>query len=544
MNSGLTWLELRQLRGGLRDLGRSPGRLIAALLVVGMLLLFIGMQMLMFSTIDPVRAHGMPPRGPGGWAAMLLGLVLYASYQNLDRGLSGELLTFTASEVDFLFAAPLPRRDVLVHRLVRLHVKSFFVVGLVVLWVGPQLRLEGAQHLRGMLCAAPLAAWLYFVFLTPAAVLAGVLAAHHPQRLRHLQVVARAGFTALGVTLGVALWSGGAQAILALLDGPVTRVLLYPLAVCWRGLASPFSGVPPSFQLELLGLGLLAAAVNLALVRRPENIYEPAIEASLTLHAIRSAMKSGDAQGAMALARQWRKRSRAVRALRPFGHGAMVLVWKGVAQVLRGPLVMGLLIGAIAITAGLISLGPHWRELAPHLAKYAPYVVIYALMLNSGAMFRQGQSELQRAELLQPLPLPSWKVVAAQLAPSVMLLTIVTFAGLSALVAFSPHADPKLCLAVALMEPPTAWLAALLGSLSAALLPGADNLVHRFVGTFLMMIALGFCLSWVIGVGVGFWMFGSSGLVVGLAAATAALLLAVPLTFAAGRLYRRFDPTD
>jgi hypothetical protein len=357
-------------------------------------------------------------------------------------GADERALAFTPAEVQFLFAAPITRRQ-LVH--VRLMRTQLLVLMNVVIWT---VVLRG-QGLDLSSWRRALALWVLFSTLhlhRLGAALATASAIKHGAAGRRRQLLALALFAAavLGVAWGVAsawpalerAWSFGAgalaHALLRTLDAPSSTVVMWP----FRAL------VEPSLALDALGWGraMLPAVALLALhylwvLRTDVAFEEAAVEASRrrlgtrdargdTRKDRRGAREASRADDAAPVTRQ----TRWTPPLAPTGAPLVAIVWKNAVALLRsGQLVRQLvLFSALALAALAVAAR---NERAAALAS-GMATVWGGLLLVFGPMWIRFdlRQDLPQLAVLRALPLSGREIVAAQVASSATALTVLQVA--------------------------------------------------------------------------------------------------------------------
>jgi len=545
-------LELRRAWNGLKRLGQSPVRLVVAVLVWGMALFGLAMQAItavLFNTLD--RGH-LPPPPPDAFAkleAAVFGLLLYLTWYLLDRAARDGLLAFSASDVDFLFPSPLPRRTVLGYKLLRDYLGLAAMTLFVGLFLSSQVSVLQGRLDRIVTTALP-GLWCYLVLVTTAGHLLTVLVTFHGDRFRQAPLLLKLGFGGLTAALvafatlartgsGLGGWSHGLMEVVRSTAG---RVLLLPLATAWEALVSPVAEPGGGFGLRLLLLAGLTVAAAVALLLRPENIYEPSVGASQFSTRLRQAMRGGDRRAVQALLAERRARQAGNSRLAPLGRAAGALLWRSFVGTFNQPLKSLLIYAFLAI--GLPLLLVTLTRDQPHLLRIAPLFTLYIAFTGGMATFRQHQGELRQADLLKPLPLPGWQVILAQLLPTMVAWTSFLLLGLGVLRWISPVVEPLAFDSVMLSLPGVVAALALLNVCLALIFPSATDQAQNAAagcGTMLCSLLLllpGFVLGSVMVYA------GRSGLAVGTACAAYFGLAALAELAVAHRLYRRFEPLD
>ena len=547
-------LELVRIWNGLKHLGRSPLRLVAAVLIWSLALFGVGMQVvaaLTMQAFDDLPRVGLATTSLPQLQAAVFGFLLYITYHILNMATTNGLLTFTASDVDFLFPAPIDRRVVLIYKLLRDYLVMAAVVLLVGLFLSSQVSLLGGRLDRILTVGLP-GLWLYLVCVQTVGHLLNLLLTFHGHRLRQVPLALKLSFVSLAVVLGLlaagtrstAGFAGWSRSLVDVLHSGAGRILLLPLVTAWEALLSPVSGVPAGLGLRLgivAGLGLGLAVV---LVRRPENIYEPSIGVSQFGSRLRQAVRDGDRAAVRALLLERRAKQQTRGRLAPWGRGAWALLWRSFVSTFTAPLRTLLLSALLAIGMPLFLVAMASASHQPHLLKVAPLLCLYIAYTGGMATFRQEQAELRRADLLKPLPLPAWQVIVAQMLPVTASWAGFLVLGLLVLRLAAPEVDPVAFWAVILSLPAIVAAMGLLNVCMALVFPAANDQTQTMVsgcGTMLLsMLVLGpglvlgavlTLLHW-IGPAIG-------GVTAGYFGVVALIELAV-----AHRLYRRFEPVD
>ncbi|MBI2297548.1 MAG: ABC transporter ATP-binding protein [Armatimonadetes bacterium] len=403
----------------------------------------------------------------------------------------------------------------------------------------------GACPSRTMLCAGA-ALFAYTVLLANVGTLLAVLITFHGERVKLLPGGVKAAFVALAAILATGWANGSAGAVVDTLQSASGTVICLPAALTWQFMAAGVLGAPAYAAVKLGVLYLLAGLSWLAVVRRPENLYEPSTDSAVFWYDVRQAMKTGSMASARALMLQ-RRRTRfrpGLSQLAPFGRHAGVLLWRNVVLALRSGRSPALAFVAVTVLLPLgVALGLR-RVGEPELARYCPLMVLYLLFVANTVMLRAHQGELQRANLLRPFPLPAWHVVLCQTihAPALWLPALAV--GFGVLVLAAPGVEPQLCVALLVGVPPLVWLLSIYGFGLSLGFSDPQNSLQNLVAGVLWIVGTGVLLVVQVAVGVALWMYGCAGLVVGAAAAALSGALALPALALAAAAYRRYDPTD
>lgn len=547
--------ELRRAWNGLRRLGKSPGRLVVALLVWSLAACGIVMQLVM-ALVDLPTGHTTPlihvaGPTPERLAAGLFGLLLYLTWHFLDQAFRDGLLAFDAADVDFLFPAPISRRAVLAWKLAKDYLAVAGVVLLVTVFASPHVRLLDGD-LRLLLTRGVPGLWLYLVTLLNVGHLLNLWRTFHGDRWRQAPALWRAGFGgalllllvlahANRATAGFAGWSAG---LVAVLRSGLGRAVLLPLVTAWEALVSPLDGGPPGLGVRLVLLAALALGSLLLLLARRENIYEPSLGRSFYGTRLRQAMRGGDRQAIRALLMERRSRQ-AVRArLAPLGRGAGAMLWRSFVCTFTNPLRTMLMYAMLAIGMPLLLVTAALQSGTSHLLPMSPLFSIYIAYVGGTATFRMEQTELRRADLLKPLPLPAWQIVLAQLLPTTLTWATFLLLGVAVLRWSSPLVDVRVAVAVACLLPPLLLLLGLLNVSVALAFPAAQDQAQNVVANLVLLLLSALVLGPGLVLGAVLAWLGWSGVAIGGACGAWYLLCAAVALAVAHRLFRKFEAVE
>lgn len=537
MNSGL-WLLIRlNAWGKVRFLVRRTGSVRGALsmaAVAGFFLLVVGSQVLAFYGDDSFRRPDPDILRTWVPAAVLVFLLLDAWV--------GRALAFTPQEIDFLFPAPLSRRELLAYHVIsRLGVRM-----LSGLWVS----LFVHRH-------APNAA------AAVAAVVLGMVFLHLATELMALATAAISAWSSpwvgrgFWVAVAVALVSAAASGIAAAPEGARAqevaesviqslplRIATFPLRPFGELFAAESVRAALLWGTAALGVlalqGVLLAVLDVAYTER-------SLDASRKRMERLRRMQSGEAPG---VSRPWKLRLRVPR-LALLGPGAP-LARRQLLELLRNPRALGLPLLLPAIYLGIFVLAPLMQGKEPDRESVWAVVgfslIIPILLPNVGFDFRR---DLDRMAYLKGLPLAPFAVAVGQIFAPVAVFVAAQWAVLAS-VAASSHAVPYGWLAApVLLGPPLAWSMVAADNLLFLLMPyrlsteGAQNV--QFVGKGMMIMFAKFLVLGVLGGLAALAALGAHWLTnesIPAAVAAAAVVLAlgcVPLTWAVGASYRAFD---
>jgi hypothetical protein len=536
INPGLTLLLRLNQRGLLRAAWRRLRTVkgaITAILLTPLLLLVFGSQLILYFT--PTEDQLRPPDPE----SILLFTPLFATLLLLSEAWTGRALAFKPQELDFLFPAPISRRELLAyHLLSRLPMRV-----LSALWLS-FFTLRMAQHPL----AALLTPMLLFTFIHVATELIALLGAASAAWAGRWKSRLVWGVLAAIVLASAAraVQAGGATLVglRAALRAPALGLLTLPM--------QPFARMYASAAGDRVLLWGAVAAAEIALVTvlifgLDVAYSERAVTASRrALERLRLA-GAGHARG---VARPWKLRVR-VPVPRVVGGGAPI-AWRQTTELLRNPRAMFLPFVLPALYVALFMTMPaiEGKPVTPGLAAGAIgiSVLVPLLMPNVGFDFRR---DMDRVATLRALPLRPSAVAVGQIFAPALAFIAAQVAVVAVVVAVSGAISWLWVLAAVVLGVPFTWAVVALDNLLFLWMPyrfstdGAQNV--QFAGKTMVVMAIKMMVLAVLCALAGLAAWGAHSLTGGSAAAMVAAAAAVmaigcaPLTWAVGAAFQAFD---
>jgi ABC-2 type transport system permease protein len=455
--------------------------------------------------------------------------------------LSGKALYFTPAEVDFLFPAPVGRRELLVYNLL----SRVGVQVLSGLWVSLFVVRHAPVALNGVLATVLSMVFLY-VGAQAVAVAGSAGDAWVPVRARRPVRVALLG---AGIALLLAALARGTGVtpgarMRAVLETPVMQAIALPARPFAELFGAP--GIGEGSAWAAACLGVIAAVVGLVLAW--DVAYtERSLAVSARQHARMARMRSGGGVHAGGAPTRLRL---TVPRLRWMG-AAGALAWRQLTELARTPKAMLVpLIGAAAWVGALLFA---FRDADPSEASaMASMIVSVCLLLPvlfSGHVAFDFRRDLDRMDLLRSLPVSPGVVAAGQVLPVALVFALMQYlvAGVSAAAGALPGAWLA---ALAMVIPPYAWATVAVENgvflvMPYRVTPGDDQRM-QFLGKVMLAMFLKFVIVGILaGVAVlAAWgvlaMTGSRAAAIGVGCVAMAAGC-VPLTWLVGRAFAGFD---
>lgn len=519
----LLWLQaraaVRRLVGSLRTV---RGALLALLAVVMLVLWLVPTALAAAAAprVDPRHVRDLAP-------VALLALTVASAVSAGDRAIA-----FTPAEVNFLFAAPFTRRQLLAYKL------SKSAAGSVALALLMSLALRRFSPYWPAAFTGSLLALLFVNLCTTAAgLLQRTLTTRGAGPLRQAAVSAVVLAIAAGVAAVVSRGDAFAQSAAQWVHSPAARVALAPvLPFAWA-----FAATDPPTVLSWGAAALLVDAALLAAVMRLDaNYLEAAAAAGERVYDQAQRARRGDLMPGLGLA----GRKSHVPPL-PWLGGAGIVAWRQLTTLLRrSPRLLFITVAAAAMMIPLLLIGRRVSTIQPVLLP----AVIWLTVMLLGLLRFDFRGDLDQLPWLRSLPLRPLPLAAGQLAvPTAVLALFHVVATASVAAAIEPLRN--VALAALVLALPIDLLLVGLENLTFLLFPHRQAaptelgaMGRQMVLFFMKLLAMMFTLGVAAAVGgLAFFLTRSFPAAVGAAAVilTFAALGSVPLVAAA---YRRFDP--
>lgn len=444
MHPALRLLIRRNIRAKLRRLRlafRTPKGIIASLFMLGFFVLFLGQTLLaafIADRPDPTAIRSLVPVG------LLLMLVLTVMTTKADAGIA-----FLAAEVDFLFAGPFRRSELLLYKVVGVSIASAGV-GLLfsmVAWRYVSLWIAGY-------CGITLALLLIQLSHMGISLLASTVREKAYTRGRRVGLI----------VIGAAIVFGLSSALAGVGKVDVLQVLAR-FRESWFGLAvlAPFDVFGRTMCAETLpelaGWGALATGIDLALVvgvlRLDANFLEASANASEKRFQMMQRARSSNPWAAIAPSR-----SKLRIPQFPRWGGAGPIAWRQVCTALRGSRRMLLLLlvfgGAAAAPMIIVARTVEW-DATPFVIFALAFSIFYLPMM----MQFDFRGDLDRIDVLKSLPISALAMVAGQLATPIVVSLLLQLLCLAAAAVMQQQLSANLLIAGAFLLPVNALVFAL-----------------------------------------------------------------------------------
>lgn len=324
-----------------------------------------------------------------------------------------QAISFSPSEVDQLFPAPLTRRELLTYKLAN-NVSSTVFLGLLLAFTN-----RAQYHLW---TAGIIGFFLTFSFLQLLGILVSFIGQSVSSRAytRGRQLVALASIVVLAYAASTALtqWQGDSLfEIPKLIESTmVGRCLLSPFRLFCNVITA--ERIFPDFLVSASIAITIIGAMLVAIFKLDTDFSDLAIRVSKMRYDRRQKMKRGNVSVSS------NKPTKTRIPMLPFLSGSGPLIWR---QLLRGLRSMSVAV-RLMLCVGTGLSWPIYSQLTktsePNQA--IPYIVwgglIYVSTLLTGALPAGFRADIERIEVFKNLPISPWAIVAGQLfGPTIML---------------------------------------------------------------------------------------------------------------------------
>jgi len=378
------------------------------------------------------------------------------------------LLKFSRAETEFLFPAPVSRRQLLVHRIIRSQIASLVASAFIMVFATPFSGLARVRLAIGF-WALLVTMRIYYaaVALTRARLRSPVAAV---RRVAWLPIgLLLAGLAVVGASVARQLLEpvAGLSDVVVRLSRATAMGL--PHAVLWPFMAilrPPFAGTPSAFTSALFPSLLVLAAVT-AWLLLSDGMLDAALENSSEFRVEETTRPAKAGQRARTAG--W--------PLAPTGRADVALVWKNAVQTIRAvnlrqlryilPVLMGLFgLASIAMAANG-ARGP-----AALVSMFAAVVAGAAVVFGPQMMRSDLRADFEHLDLLKTWPLRAADVIRGEMAWPVLLVSSVACAGVFVAAIFSVAAVPDVSLV-------SRWSFAIAAAFAAPALIAAQFAVHN-----------------------------------------------------------------
>ena len=548
--STLLYLELRQIVNYARITLRSPKRLVPAILVVLWMLMFIGPQMMLrlMGPRHPISGLSLtiPPQTSIALFTLLSIVMIYKVHRSFSEG----MVTFPLADIDFLFPTPISRRTILGLRLLGLYAKLGLYVLFFAFIFGYQLSMFAPSSVG--VSVSCLAVILFSIFLINTCTTINLVATFREAKKWWLSYAVR--WLAYGLLifvagrwlLGYVLTGSFIQSAVATFKHPLVTTSLLPAKWTADLILSPLTGWKPGLGGEFAAMWLLAIGSLVLVLSRKENPFEPSLMVSARAAAIRSAVRRGGFGRLRTEMQKFRpQKTKAGIAIPPFGRGAIALLWKSLNTTMRtsGTALMAVPFIAAIVLGGLRLAAP--QEVGvKEVQTIATVLIGYLLFISSTIMLHSFRGDLKQANILRPMPIPAWQVIAMQGIHSTLISTAVAWV-VVILISIFYGLNVQSPLTIAVLALPFAAYASLCWQAVAAVIyPNPEDPTQQFVGNMLSGLAATISIGPAVGIGVLGWLLHLGVVLPAMMIAAFSTGMAVGGILLSSWLYKRFDPTD
>lgn len=491
----LLYLDIRQAVNLIKLTFRSPKRLIPIFLFI------LWMGLILLPQALSGRAMVSPQVNLAGfimpqnlWAIiffMLSALTIFSIY----KAFSESTLVFTMPEIDMIFPTPISRRQVMSLKLLKVYAKYAIMVFFITLMSYPSMRLFGFAQAGMQPVSIFISIMLFAILTTNISITINLISSYQKSvKIQPVAVVKSVIYLLIGlIFIGIGIRYSSTHDLVQSMAGTLTHpfftTIMTPIKWVADLLVAPFQLWFTRYLSEFILLVLLTIASYLLVLSRDENPYEPSLAISTRFAAMRSAWKSGNWHTArQAMMKEKMKNKRVSYGLPPFGGGALAILWKNLNITCRSSL-RGWIIGG-TIIAGAMMVAKNSGILGKHdITPFALIGIAYILFLGSAVMSHSLRSDMKQVNILKPMPVSPWKIIAVEPVHGALIVSIMCAAVIGMIYAIigikpgSPLFTALYCLPFAAYSCLSAQVAAVV------LYPNWDDITQRYLSQMASMAA-------------------------------------------------------
>lgn len=548
----LIYLELRQLANSIRNITRSPKRLIPVIIIVASTVgSFINSLFWLAGGVER-------PQGPqldliGSLPSEVVEAIVFialsiGSVAIMYGAFSSGLLVFSIAHIDFMFPTPISRRKVLLVKLVKDYLKYALYVAVLFIFMGSPIyaRLGVSMMPDGLVSI--LAVLALIIVVVNLAHTINIVFTFGFERLKQAASLVKAVLILAPVSAFALAAHKFAQnpakwkEALSGLESSVIGTIFAPAMWCAKLVLAPLKGITPN-EWGLFGLlWLLAGASFALLMSRKENVYEPSLGISVKFAKRRLAMRTRDFTDirvdAMKEKGDLRARGWSIPA---FGLGATAFLWKNLVlrhRVYRSQLWLMILLPLVIVFLVKEFLPERFLKDSPLMLAYMMWILA---MTSQGEM----RSDLRYANVVKSMPVAAWKVIATQVMSSTIYLTggILLFSGYLWLLA--PPARNETLLAFMIGIPFVGFANVAAAAIPSLMYPDMKDVTQNYLCGMVSFLLTAFVIGPTIVLVVALWSwFELPILIIVIPVALLNLLLGAAGVSIAGGIFHSFDPTS
>ena len=375
--------------------------------------------------------------GPAASGLVLMFLSVAAWLFPFDSG----LLEFSDAETDFLFTAPLSRRQLLAHRLLRSQLGILFasvIIAFASVTSTPWTRVR--ISIGTWLVLLTMRVYFTIVTLTRSR----VAATQGPKRFAALvpPLILTAALAVVSLELARTFFKAPVTHVVEALDRlsavslrGLSGVLLGPFVALTQPLFAPTAAL----FLRALGGTLVVLAVIVAWMLRVDESFQEAAAAS----ASKRAEKAPARRAAVARARA------TGLSLAPTGPPEPAFFWKNGVQTLRLtglPLIriaVATMVVVIAVTSSFVN-AMQLRGSAAAVCTISIAIAAFAAVLGPQVVRTDLRSDLMHLDLLKTWPVRPGALIRGEMAWPATMLTCISWMAVAVAAVFSPAAFPRI----------------------------------------------------------------------------------------------------
>lgn len=426
----LLYLDIRQAINLVKLTFRSPKRLIPIVAVLAWMALVLLPQQLAGNRPVPPQMNLAGYIMPQNLWAMLFFLLSAFAILSIYKSFTESTLVFTMPEIDMIFPTPISRRYVMSLKLLKTYLKSALIIFFITVMVYPSLKIFGFIQSGVQPMSIFASMMLYVILITNISITINLISSCQksgriqPVDIARGAIYLLAALVLVGVGIRYSSTHDLTQSLSGTISHPIFTTILTPIKWVADLLVAPLQLWFTKYLTEFILLVLLTIASYLLVLSRDENPYEPSLAISTRFAAMRTAWKSGNwTEARQAMMKEKMKNRRVSYGLPPFGGGAVAILWKNLNITFRTSL-KGWLMGGILIAVSLMAAKNSGIIGKNDITPFALFGIAYLLFLGSAIMSHSIRSDMKQVNILKPMPVSAWKIIAVEPIHGALIISI------------------------------------------------------------------------------------------------------------------------
>lgn len=504
MMKAILYKDYRQTVNLIKLILRSPKRLIPIVLFL-IYLLFAYWSVTTVDNphqINSNRTLYIMPRQL--WSGMFIMLALIALHF-IIKSLENSIIVFSMSEIDMMMPAPIPKTTILITKIVKTYLLYIGIVLFLMLLLYSSFYHMGIFNDSFNPLSIIIAISLFIILMINIGV--GINLVLSNQKTDRIPYILFIKYLICGIFLllliSIILHYNSnhsiTTSIIQTTSNPILLMLFMPVKWAADLIVVPMSQWTSQYLAEFVLLILSICATFLFAVSRDENPYEPALNTSIKMAKRTQALKSGNWQQVkMEVLKTEKSHIEKKTWIPPIGNGGLALLWKNLIVTSRTTLSKWIITGAAVIISAFIVKHNSMIDYSL-LTVILLLSIFYIIQIGSTYQMRSIKYNLINADLIKPMPISSWKIIALEpITGTILMSSLYFFVYIAAFIIFGNKL--KYLDYTIVLIPLISYSCLCMQTPIIIKYPNWAEISQGFIASILMLTAVFFCLGIPIGI--------------------------------------------